>query len=39
MGTTKEVKSTITAANIAYIPVLLWFFLLKFEIILLNISS
>jgi len=33
MGTTKEVKSTITAANIAYAPISLWFFSLSFEII------
>jgi len=39
MGNTKEVKSTITAANIAYAPVPLWFFALNFEIISLNISS
>jgi len=39
MGTTKKVKSTVTTANIAYAPVPLWFFLLNFEIILLNISS
>jgi len=39
MGTTKEVKSTITTANIAYAPVPLRFFPLNFEIISLNISS
>jgi len=39
MRTTKEVKSTITAADIAYAPLPLWFFFLNFEIISLNISS
>jgi len=39
MRTTKEVKSTITAANITYAPVPLWFFPLNCEIISLNISS
>jgi len=39
MGTTKEVKSTISAANIAYAPVPLYFFPLNFEIISLNTSS
>jgi len=33
MGTTKGVQSTITAANIVYAPVPLWFFPLNFDII------
>jgi len=31
--------TTITAANIAYAPVPLWFFPLNFEIVSLNISG